>query len=215
MERIVPAYNTTKQAIERSFERYSVRGNIGEIDDKGKVKVDEEGLINLFYSLRMPADKFTIATLMQQKYVAMYLQPEQWTDVRRYNYSSVTNGITYDGVPVYKVENVYDQTKDGQVKLDNFNQTFDLTRPYNIYAPEWLTEKDLGASFKFTANAWVNRISADPETEEKYNKAELERIGAYKNPDWMRKRMVWQLDQNSGGAITTKGEGDWNILQNN
>lgn len=203
------AYNTTKQAIERSFERYTVRGNIGELDKNGKVKVDEEGLINLFYSLRMPADKFTIATLMQQKYVAMYLQPDQWTDVRRYNYSSTTNGILYDGVPVYVVENVYDQTKDGTVKLDNFNQTFDLTRPYNIYEPEWMTDKDKGSQFKFSANAWVNRISADPETEEKYNKGELERIGAYKNPNWMRKRMIWQRKINPGSAITSAGDGDW------
>ena len=203
------AYNTTKLAIERSFERYTVRGNVGELDKDGKIKVDEEGLINLFYELRMPADQFTIATLMQQKYVAMYLQPEQWTDVRRYNYSSSTNGIMYDGVPVYVVEKAYDQTKDGTVKADNFSQTFALTRPYNIYEPEWMTSKDLGSQFKFTANAWVNRISADPETEEKYNKGELERIGAYKNPNWMRKRMVWQRNINSGSAITSKGEGDW------
>jgi hypothetical protein len=107
------------------------------------------------------------------------------------------------------VEKVYDQTKDGTVKADNFSQTFALTRPYNIYEPEWMTSKDLGSQFKFTANAWVNRISADPETEEKYNKGELERIGAYKNPNWMRKRMVWQRNINSGSAITSKGEGNW------
>ena len=40
--------------------------------------------------------------------------------------------------------------------------------------------------------AWINRINYDPETEEKYNKAELERLGAYKNYQWLRKPMIWQ-----------------------
>lgn len=156
----------------------------------------------------MPADNFTIATLMQQKYVALYLQPEQWCDVRRYNYSSSTNGIQYDNVYVYDIANVYNQGKTGTVKEDNFSETFELTRPYNIYEAQWMTDKDIVGG-KLTANAWVNRISADPETEEKYNKAELERIGAYKNPDWLRKRMVWQRNTNSNGAITSTGTGTW------
>lgn len=152
---------------------------------------------------------------MQQKYVAMYLQPEQWCDIRRYNYSSPTNGIMYDNVYVYHVDNVYDLNKDGMVKLDNFNLTFDLTRPYNIYEAHWMTPKDMGTNFKFTANAWINRISPDPETEEKYNRAELEKLGAYKNPDWLRMRMIWQCDVNSNGAITSKGEGEWMSVNQN
>ena len=35
---------------------------------------------------------------MRQKYVCMYLQPEQWTDVR-YKYNN-TNQILYDGTIV-------------------------------------------------------------------------------------------------------------------
>lgn len=200
------AYNTTKKAVECSFRRYTVYGNLG--DERN---YSEEGLIDFFFKYRLPSDNFTIAKLMQQKYVALYLQPEQWCDVRRYNYSSATNGIQYDGEYVYSIEYVYDDPKIGQVNEKNFSKdnVFDLTRPYNIYEAQWMTDKDKGTQFKLTANAWVNRISADPETEEKYNKAELERIGAYKNPDWMRKRMVWQRDINSNGAITNKGEGTW------
>lgn len=200
------AYNTTKEAVECSFRRYTVYGNLG--DERN---YSEEGLIDFFFKYRLPADNFTIAKLMQQKYVALYLQPEQWCDVRRYNYSSATNGIQYDGEYVYSIEYVYDDPEKGQIKEKNFSKdnVFDLTRPYNIYEAQWMTDKDKGTQFKLTANAWVNRISADPETEEKYNKAELERIGAYKNPDWMRKRMVWQRDINSNGAITSKGEGVW------
>lgn len=197
------AYNTTKQAVERSMKRYGVYGNMGDPE-----KVNEAGLIDFFFRMRMPADDFTIATLMQQKYVALYLQPEQWCDIRRYNYSSSANGIQYDNVYVYDVTKVYNQGRTGNVKEDNFSETFELTRPYNIYEAQWMTDKDVIGG-KLTANAWVNRISADPETEEKYNKAELERIGAYKNPDWLRKRMVWQRNINSNGAITNVGTGAW------
>ncbi|MBQ3959546.1 MAG: SusD/RagB family nutrient-binding outer membrane lipoprotein, partial [Muribaculaceae bacterium] len=35
--------------------------------------------------------EFTLSDLMQQKYIAMYLQPEQWTDMRRYHYSNNRN----------------------------------------------------------------------------------------------------------------------------
>ena len=63
---------------------------------------------NRFFEIKLPgAGQFTIADLMQQKYVAMYLQPEQWCDVRRYNYSSSLNGIQYDGVYVYDVDKVF------------------------------------------------------------------------------------------------------------
>lgn len=197
------ARNKAQEAIEYSFKRYAVDGNIG--------NVNEAKLKELFYKYRLPAGQTTIAHIMQQKYVALYLQPEQWCDVRRYNYSSPTNGIQYNNEYVYRVDNVYDPNATGVMDESYFNKglTFDLARPYNIYEAQWMTSKDMGTQFQLTANAWVNRISADPETEEKYNKAELERIGAYKNPDWMRKRMVWQRDINSNGAITSKGEGTW------
>ena len=37
----------------------------------------------------------------------------------------------------------------------------------------------------------MQRINYDPETEEKYNRAELERLGASKNHLWLRKPMIW------------------------
>lgn len=109
------------------------------------------------------ADKLTIGHIMRQKYVCMYLQPEQWTDMRRYKYSNNTNKILYDGCTVYPT----------------------LRRPYNLYEPYWMPEIS-GAN-----QQWVQRLNADPETEEKYNRPELERLGAYKNPEWLKKRMIW------------------------
>lgn len=197
------AYQTTVEAVEHSFKRYSVPGNIGE---------HEAILTDFFKKMRLPSDNFTIAELMQQKYVAMYLQPEQWTDMRRYNYSSSKNGIQYDGVYVYDVLRVHDKSK-AQISVRQFSQTFSLQRPYNIYEPHWNTDKDKAVTFPLSANAWLNRISPDPETEEKYNRAELERLGAYKNPNWLRKRMIWQRAVNAGGAITNMGEGNWDDWQ--
>lgn len=111
---------------------------------------------------------FTIKHLMHQKYVCMYLQPEQWTDLRRYNYSNNVNKKTYDGVIVYP----------------------GLKRPYNLYEPYWCSEKNTDGSIK---EIWIQRINYDPETEEKYNKAELERLGAYKNADWLKVPMIWAV----------------------
>ena len=198
MDRKAESREVTLQAIRASFNRYGVYGNLG---------VVEEERLAIFEELRVPATGFTIAHLMQQKYVAMYLQPEQWCDVRRYNYSSSLNGIQYDGVYVYDVDKVFDKTKKN-VNQVNFTETAVLARPYNIYEPHWNTSKDLGTSFKYSANAWMNRISADPETEEKYNRPELERLDIYQNPDWMRNRMIWQKPGNTT-AITNFGDGEW------
>ena len=192
------ARDITLDAIHVSFNRYGVYGNLG---------IVEEERLALFEELRVPATGFSIAHIMQQKYVAMYLQPEQWCDVRRYNYSSSLNGIQYDNVYVYDVDKVFDKTKKN-VNQVNFTETAVLARPYNIYEPHWNTSKDLGTSFKYSANAWMNRISADPETEEKYNRPELERLGIYQNPDWMRNRMIWQKPGNTT-AITNFGDGEW------
>ena len=192
------ARDITLDAIHVSFNRYGVYGNLG---------IVEEERLALFEELRIPATGFSIAHIMQQKYVAMYLQPEQWCDVRRYNYSSSLNGIQYDNVYVYDVDKVFDKTKKN-VNQVNFTETAVLARPYNIYEPHWNTSKDLGTSFKYSANAWMNRISADPETEEKYNRPELERLGIYQNPDWMRNRMIWQKPGNTT-AITNFGDGEW------
>jgi hypothetical protein len=192
------ARNVTLEAVRTSFNRYSVYGSLDII---------EEERLKLFEELRVPATGFNIAHLMQQKYVAMYLQPEQWCDVRRYNYSSTMNGIQYDGVYVYDVEKVFDATR-ANVTATNFTGKTVLARPFNIYEPHWNTTKDKGTNFKYSANAWMNRVSADPETEEKYNRPELERLGIYQNPDWLRNRMIWQMPGNTT-AITNFGEGEW------
>lgn len=147
------------QAANLNMDRYGVtskttRNNY--IDGKFKQKYFPEG------------NAFTIKHLMLQKYVCMYLQPEQWTDMRRYNYSNEINKKTYDGVIVYP----------------------GLRRPYNLYEPYWCTDKNADGSVK---EVWVQRVNYDPETEEKYNRAELERLGAYKNSDWLKKPMVWAV----------------------
>lgn len=104
-------------------------------------------------------NEINLGHIMRQKYVCLFLQPEQWTDMRRYCYSNDDNGITYKGTVIYP----------------------GLKRPNNIYTAHWGDDP----------NAWIMRINYDPETEEKYNKAELERLGAYQNYLWLRKPMIW------------------------
>jgi len=116
-----------------------------------------------------PETDFSIGHIMRQKYVCMYLQPEQWTDMRRYNYSNDNNKITYDGYIVYP----------------------GLRRPYNLYEPYWMVDKNPDGS---TKEVWIHRINYDPQTEEKYNKKELERLGAFQNPDWLKKPMIWAIN---------------------
>lgn len=107
----------------------------------------------------MPEATFDIGHLMRQKYVCMYLQAEQWTDMRRYKYSNNINQTRFDGVIIYP----------------------NLRRPFNLYQAYWGDNE----------NAWVQRLNYDPETEEKYNRKELIRLGAYKNSEWLRKPMIW------------------------
>lgn len=111
--------------------------------------------------------EYTLSDLMQQKYISMYMQPEQWTDMRRYHYSNNRNqyGIGDNKEIVYPT----------------------LRRPYNLYAAHWVD----GLTDAEKENAWVTRLNYDPECEEKYNRAELERLGAYKNHLWMREPMIW------------------------
>ena len=61
---------------------------------------------------------FTLYDLMTQKYIAMYLQPEQFTDMRRYHFSNRRNnyGIGDANEIVYP----------------------NLRRPYNLYAAYWI-----------------------------------------------------------------------------
>jgi hypothetical protein len=104
------------------------------------------------------SSNITLSNIMIEKYKAMYLQPEQWNDLRRYGYSNDNNNIQYDNSIVYP----------------------GLRRPHNLYEAYWSVE-----------NQWIQRLNYDPETEEKYNRAELERLGAYRNPEWLKKPMIW------------------------
>lgn len=193
----VAAYNTTKEAVEKNMQRYKVKQSTPQ----------EIAIYNKFFNIRLPgAATFTIGDLMQQKYVAMYLQAEQWTDVRRYNYSSKQNGIAYDGTFVYTVERVHDGSQSAN-EATNFTAEYSLSRPYNLYEAYWTTGVNYGTNARFSPNAWVNRLNYDPETEEKYNRDELIRLGAYKNPDWLRKRMIWAYKNN--GYVTTSDPTEW------
>lgn len=155
------ARSLTMQAAEINFDRFNLSSIYGSSYTRYRSNYlgNETGTGN-YVTTYFPADGFNIGHIMRQKYVCLYLQPEQWTDMRRYNYSCEENGIQYDNTYVYP----------------------GLKRPNNIYEAHWGDDP----------KAWINRINYDPETEEKYNKAELERLGAYKNYQWLRKPMIWQ-----------------------
>ena len=155
------ARSLTMQAAEINFDRFNLSSIYGSSYTRYRNNYlgNETGTGN-YVTTYFPADGFNIGHIMRQKYVCLYLQPEQWTDMRRYNYSCEENGIQYDNTYVYP----------------------GLIRPNNIYEAHWGDDP----------KAWINRINYDPETEEKYNKAELERLGAYKNYQWLRKPMIWQ-----------------------
>lgn len=155
------ARSLTMQAAEINFDRFNLSSIYGSSYTRYRNNYlgNETGTGN-YVTTYFPADGFNIGHIMRQKYVCLYLQPEQWTDMRRYNYSCEENGIQYDNTYVYP----------------------GLKQPNNIYEAHWGDDP----------KAWINRINYDPETEEKYNKAELERLGAYKNYQWLRKPMIWQ-----------------------
>jgi hypothetical protein len=186
------AYNTMMQAVERSMRRYSV--------DYTNTSSVEGQSYQWLCDIRLAEENFSIDMLMQQKYVAMYLLSEQWTDVRRYNYSSSKNGISYNGVYVYDVKNVHNEQemkdlndgRDFKKKPESFFQgTGSLTRPFNLNVAYWDSPVDYGQNFPLSPNAWVQRMNYDPETEDKYNVGQLDSLGARKNSDWLRKRMDW------------------------
>ena len=123
---------------------------------------------------------FDLHALMTQKYIAMYMQPEQWTDMRRYHYSNKRNSY---GIGA-KNEIVYPN----------------LRRPYNLYAPYWVD----GLSSTEQENTWVQRVPQDPDTEGKYNRSELERLGAYNNHLWLRKPMIWAQEPGVRTSLTAE-----------
>lgn len=124
--------------------------------------------------------QYTLSDLMMQKYIAMYMQPEQWTDLRRYHYSNNRNGYGIgDGKEI-----VYPG----------------LRRPYNLYQAFWID----GLTDAEKENTWIERYNYDPETEEKYNLAELERLGAAKNFKWLRKPMIWAEEYGVRTSLTAE-----------
>lgn len=121
---------------------------------------------------------YTLYDLMTQKYIAMYMTAEQWTDMRRYHYSNNRNGYGIGDAQ----EIVYPT----------------LRRPYNLYASHWID----GLTVAEQENTWIQRMNYDPETEEKYNLKELNRLGASKNPLWLRKPMIWAEDYGVRESLT-------------
>lgn len=124
--------------------------------------------------------QYSLSDLMMQKYIAMYMQPEQWTDLRRYHYSNNRNGYVIGD----NKEIVYPG----------------LRRPYNLYQAFWVD----GLTDAEKENTWVQRYNYDPETEEKYNLAELERLGAAKNHKWLRKPMIWAEEYGVRTSLTAE-----------
>ena len=186
------AYNTTMTAVLHNMVRYGVTTADGsELTGQFKTRFDR------YFEVRLPGEsKFTIANLMQQKYVAMYLQAEQWNDMRRYNYSSRTNGIKYDNVEVYTVKGIHRGGTSTTYALEEFTQDYALRRPYNLYEPYWMQADAFGINAELSPNAWLARLNVDPDTEDRYNRAELERLGAYKNHNWLKKRVIWARKNN-------------------
>ncbi len=121
---------------------------------------------------------YTLSDLMMQKYIAMYMQPEQWTDLRRYHYSNNRNGV----IPTGETKTVY--------------QT--LRRPYNLYSAYWVN----GLTDAQKENTWIQRLNYDPQTEDIYNKDEIVRLGAYKDYKWLQKPMIWAEAAGTRSSLT-------------
>ncbi|MFR9166119.1 MAG: SusD/RagB family nutrient-binding outer membrane lipoprotein [Dysgonomonas sp.] len=135
------AAETTKEAVTVSFNRY--------------------GIENATYVTRyfedtkyFPVSGFNIGHLMRQKYVCLYLQAEQWNDMRRYKYSNSTNNIAYDGVIIYPtlqrpynlLQGVWGGNQDWVQRINYDPQTENIYNPQelirlNAYQnPNWLKE---------------------------------------------------------------------------
>jgi len=204
------AFNTTKAAVLHNMVRLGVTASDGSDLPAGNTKTRFER----YFEVRLPGEsEFTIAQLMQQKYVAMYLQPEQWNDMRRYNYSSKSNGIKYDNVPVYTVLGIHSGSGSSYLVSD-FKDTrgnwreYSLRRPFNLYESQWMQPDAFGVNAELSPNAWIMRLNYDPETEDRYSKKELERLGAFKNVEWMKKRMIWGYNK-SGKASSDDPQIVW------
>ncbi len=101
--------------------------------------------------LPQSANTLTLSNIMMQKYIALWLDGEVWTDMRRYGY----NNQIYTG----------------------------LQQPPNL-------------AFYWNEGEWIQRLPYDTETEEIYNKPELDRLGAFQNPEWLKVPMIWAPTSN-------------------
>lgn len=154
-------------------QEYSVLNRRGKLEVHIR-PVTERGNEHWFFN----EAEYTLHDLMTQKYIAMYMQPEQFTDMRRYHFSNNRNnyGIGDQNEIVYET----------------------LRRPYNLYAAYWID----GLTDPEKENLWVQRIPADPETEMKYNRSELERLGAYANYKWIQKPLQWAQPRGTVSSLT-------------
>ncbi len=136
--------------------------------------VSERGNMRWFFN----PSEYSLSDLMTQKYIAMYMQPEQWTDMRRYHYSNKRNnyGIGDANEIIYP----------------------NLRRPYNLYASYWID----GLTNAEQENTWVQRVPQDPDTEGKYNRQELEKLGAFNNYKWLQKPMIWAKERGAQASLT-------------
>lgn len=202
------AKQATEKNIERHLERfladnggfYPGTGNlpakVAVIDNMNKQRyervvkafLDNEGTANTLACEKIGQkhwyfrtdNEYSLSDLMIQKYIAMYMQPEQWTDMRRYHYSNKRNnyGIGDANEIVYK----------------------GLRRPYNLYASYWID----GLTDEQQENTWVQRIPQDPDTEGKYNRQQLEKLGAYNNYKWLQKPMIWAQERGVRTSLTAE-----------
>lgn len=144
---------------------------------RGNTKpVDQIGNETFFFPTS--ADQYSLSKLMTQKWIAMYMQPEQWSDMRRYHYSNTRNGYMVNGEIVYPK----------------------LKRPYNLYSAYWMD----GYTEAQKENLWIQRLNYDPQTEDIYNKDEVVRLGAYKDHKWLQKPMIWANDQGVRTSLTAE-----------
>ena len=162
----VNAFLNNEEAIEEKNGKTSVRVR----------RVSERGNKRWYFE----EASFNLEALMTQKYIAMYMQPEQWTDMRRYHYSNKRNNYGIGDAQ----EIVYPK----------------LRRPYNLYSAYWID----GLTDEQQENTWVQRIPQDPDTEGKYNRSELERLDAYNNYKWLQKPMIWAQDRGVRTSLTAE-----------
>jgi hypothetical protein len=69
------AYNAYINGIQRNFSRLGITGEYNDY-------ISSQAVVQ-------SAGQLQIADIMMQKYIALYLQPETWVDMRRYHYSNI------------------------------------------------------------------------------------------------------------------------------